>query len=319
MKFGEHRFSLWPGEGSKFQFDMGIPPIEIRSGNELVVWFGPPTVPSAPVVFRSCRQIELFAEPPSDLAWDDPFFSVIDMARAQQEESGSMRSSHGRVASAAQLDVYCPIETISPDQRLYLWEARDASNPTLAARALSSCDLSDPKQRKEVSLAYVLCCISGFMVLFGSCWNFLIKLLRMELICIGFRPFSCCCTCIRPRLCVTWRFVICLRGTMSWAMWRSRESLCCRSRLTTPILLPPPISESCARKQLPCCCCFFLGQCLADLGALLCRTTVLGFTGACSRLRKSHRAQAFASLRICDCSCCYSTSPSRSPSQSLLK
>lgn len=152
IRLGEHRLPLWPGEGCKFQFDVGMPPIDVRSGREIVVFFGPPNPVAAPVVFRSCRQIELFSAPFSDLAWDDPVWSVLEIAKKHDEETKSIRTSHRGISSTTHQhgDVFCPIETLSPDQMLYLWETRDASDATSTARALSAVDLSSPKQRREL-------------------------------------------------------------------------------------------------------------------------------------------------------------------------
>jgi hypothetical protein len=154
MRHGPVSLRLFPGQGSKFQFDLGDPPIAHDTGDVLHVWLGPPTSPRAPVVFRSGRHAELLENLLPVVEWDDvgmDFIQSHTLARTSVVSSDAPRSSSRGRSLLATEEVRCAIETISPEQRLLEWATKDAKDPFSVGRALDACDLTDPEHRRELS------------------------------------------------------------------------------------------------------------------------------------------------------------------------
>ncbi len=154
LRTGSLQVELWQGRASKFQLDIGAPPVELASGSTLSIWIGPPEklAPTRPIVFRSGRLIELLCAKPQPLHWNEVAISILLEPQSDPdtvELQPMLRSSRGRF-SANNSERYCPIEKIAPDQKLLFWETRNPSNPNSVARALSAIDLSNPVQRKAL-------------------------------------------------------------------------------------------------------------------------------------------------------------------------
>lgn len=156
MLRGAFRLSLWPGSGSRFQFNFGAPPIEQFGGSTLEVWLGHPII-EIPIVFRNARAIRTLLSS-SILQWHDCPVEFVADSVAQ-----SWFGSRQRIFASDSFDP-SPLDVLSVNERLLHWTSRDASKPESVFRALSSFDSSVPSQRLEVTSSLLIVKIIFFKV-----------------------------------------------------------------------------------------------------------------------------------------------------------
>ncbi len=148
---GQRTLHWWKGELSKFQFDMGVPPLQHECGH-LTLWIGPPTPPPAPVVFVSSGQLALLTNLQPLLEYEEeaiPFTTRRATATAVRSDSGAFASRASRGVLMQQADDFSPIVVPAKEECVLRWATRDATDPRSVCKALLACNYSDPVQRKE--------------------------------------------------------------------------------------------------------------------------------------------------------------------------